>query len=67
MAVVTAENKLAIRPVTVARATRDEVMVSRGVATGERVLATALAVITEGMEVNPVAPPGDAKTADAKP
>jgi RND family efflux transporter MFP subunit len=48
------DNKLRFRTVKVARSTRDSVLISEGVQPGERVLATALAVITEGMDVNPV-------------
>ncbi len=54
IAVVTPENKLSFRAVKVARQGRDDVLVSEGVKEGENVLATALAVVTEGMEVKPV-------------
>ncbi|HEX2747340.1 MAG TPA: efflux RND transporter periplasmic adaptor subunit, partial [Verrucomicrobiales bacterium] len=54
IAVVTAENKLNFRAVKVARQGRDDVLISDGVKEGERVLATALAVVTEGLEVKPV-------------
>jgi len=55
-AVVTAENRLSFRTVKVARFGRDEVYISEGLKAGDRVLATALAVATEGMEVNPLTP-----------
>lgn len=55
-AIVSADNKLSLRPVKVARSTKDEVFLSSGVNAGERVLATVLAVTTEGMEVNPLMP-----------
>lgn len=62
-------NKLTTRPVKVVRSTRDEVFISEGVRPGERVLATVLAVITEGLEVNPLTPQsesaGTATTAPA--
>ena len=57
VAVCTPENHLTFRPVKVARATRDDVLLADGLKPGESVLVTALAVITEGMEVRPVTPP----------
>ena len=51
---VTAENKLTFRDVAVARSTRDEVFIAEGIKAGEQVLDTALAVVTEGLEVHPV-------------
>jgi len=54
VAIVTSDNKLTFRAVKVARSTRDDVLISDGINTGDRVLATALAVVTEGMDVNPV-------------
>jgi len=54
VAIVTSDNKLTFRAVKVARSTRDDVLISDGIKPGDRVLATALAVVTEGMEVNPV-------------
>jgi RND family efflux transporter MFP subunit len=53
-AVMTAENRLSLRPVKVARTTRDEVYLTSGVKAGDRVLATVLAVTTDGMEVHPL-------------
>lgn len=55
-AVISADNKLSLRPVKVARSTKDEVFLSSGLSAGDRVLATVLAVTTEGMEVNPLTP-----------
>lgn len=57
VAVCTSENQLRFRPVKIARATRDDVLLAGGVEPGENILVTALAVITEGMEVQPVRPP----------
>ena len=57
VAVCSAENHLAFRPVRVARATRDDVLLADGIKPGESILVTALAVITEGMEVRPVTTP----------
>ena len=54
--VVSADNKVNLRPVKVVRSTKDHIFVSSGISDGERVLATVLAVTTEGMEVNPLAP-----------
>jgi multidrug efflux system membrane fusion protein len=54
VAVVNHENKLSTRAVKVVRTTRDAIFISEGVKPGERVLATVLAVITEGLEVKPV-------------
>ena len=56
VAIASADNKLSTRAVKVVRSTRDEVFVSEGVKAGERVLATVLAVITEGLEIHPVTP-----------
>lgn len=56
MALVTTGNKLTFRAVKVARSTRDDVLISEGINAGDRVLATALAVVTEGMDVNPLPP-----------
>jgi RND family efflux transporter MFP subunit len=55
-AIITAENKLSLREVTVARSTKDDVFLSSGIAAGDRVLATVLAVTTEAMQVNPLTP-----------
>ncbi len=70
VAIVTGDNKLTFRAVKVARSTRDDVLISEGITSGDRVLATALAVVTEGMDVNPIAsspppaaPPSPAATA----
>ena len=57
VALVSSDNKLTFRAVKVSRSTRDDVLVSEGIKAGDRVLATALAVVTEGMEVNPISPP----------
>jgi hypothetical protein len=57
VAVASPDNRLSFRAVKVARSTRDHVLISEGIEAGERVLATALAIITEGMEINPVTPP----------
>ncbi len=58
IALVTADNKLTFRAVKVARSTRDDVFITDGIKAGDRVLATALAIVTEGMDVNPLpAPP----------
>jgi len=54
VAVAGSDHKLSFRSVKVARSGRDDVLISEGVKAGDRVLATALAVVTEGMEVNPV-------------
>jgi RND family efflux transporter MFP subunit len=54
VAVVTPENKLTFKAVKVARSGKDDVLISEGLKSGDRVLATVLAVVTEGMEVNPV-------------
>lgn len=70
VAIADAGNKLRTRTVTVARSTRDEVYISKGIEPGERVLGTVLAVITEGLEVKPLPPsaaPGPDKTAAGKP
>ena len=56
VAICTAENHLTFRDVKIARAMRDDVLLSEGVKPGESILVTALAVITEGMEVRPVNP-----------
>jgi RND family efflux transporter MFP subunit len=45
------ENRLRIRPVDVLRATREEILVSAGLAHGERVCVTSLAAVTDGMRV----------------
>jgi multidrug efflux system membrane fusion protein len=71
VAVAGSDNKLTTRAVKVVRASRDEVFLSEGVQNGERVLATVLAVLTEGLEVHPLnpsatpAPPAPAATAPA--
>ncbi len=57
VAVADADNKLSTRPVKVARATGDEVFISGGLQNGDRVLATVLAVLTEGLEVHPLDSP----------
>lgn len=57
VAVVGTDNKLRSKPVKVARSEKDDVLISSGIENGDRVLATALAVVTEGMEVNPIVPP----------
>ena len=57
VALVGTDNKLTFRAVKVARSTRDDVLISEGIKAGDRVLATALAVVTEGMDVNPISPP----------
>jgi len=59
VAIADAGNKLRTRAVKVARSTRDDVFISEGVKPGEKVLATVLAVITEGLEVKPLPPPGE--------
>ncbi len=47
--VMNADGRLEIRPVEIAWRGRDRVLVTEGVAAGERVVATRLAVVTEGM------------------
>lgn len=54
VAIAGSDDKLTTRAVKVARSTRDEVFLSEGVKPGDRVLATVLAVITEGLEIHPV-------------
>ena len=66
VAVITEASKLVTRPVTVERATRNEVMISKGLSAGEKVLSSALAVLTEGMEVHPLNSSNPAQ-ADAAP
>ncbi len=56
VALITPENTLTFRAVKVTRSGRDFILISEGLKSGDRVLATALAVMTEGMEVNPLAP-----------
>ena len=65
------DNKLTTRPVKVLRSTRDEIFIADGVKAGEQVLATVLAVITEGLDIRPVSititlpPPAPATTTPA--
>ena len=66
VAVSSADHHLSFRPVTIARTTRDDVLLSSGLKPGELVLTTSLAVITEGMAVNPVTTPA-APATPAKP
>jgi RND family efflux transporter MFP subunit len=47
--VMTAEDKLAIRPVTVAWRAADQVLITDGLSAGDRVVTTQLAVHSEGM------------------
>jgi len=54
VAVASADHRLTTRAVTVIRTTNDAVFLSEGVQNGERVLATVLAVLTEGLEVHPL-------------
>lgn len=49
--VVDADNRLHFRDIQVARATRDTIVLSSGVADGERVVVSALDTVTEGMRV----------------
>lgn len=53
--VVDAENRLRIRPVAVLRSADDEVVISAGLAPGERVALSPLEVVVDGMRVR-VAP-----------
>jgi multidrug efflux pump subunit AcrA (membrane-fusion protein) len=52
--VVDAEDRLRLREVSVLRRHRDEVVISSGLAPGERVSLTPLATPVEGMLVKPV-------------
>jgi RND family efflux transporter MFP subunit len=54
VAVCSADHHLSFRPVRIARTTRDDVLLAEGVQQGERILATTLAVMSEGMAVRPV-------------
>jgi RND family efflux transporter MFP subunit len=54
VAVCSADHHLSFRPVRIARTTRDDVLLAEGVQPGEQILATTLAVMTEGMAVRPV-------------
>lgn len=54
VAVIGPGNRLATRTVTVARAGMNDVFVSQGVNLGEKILTTSLAVIIEGMAVQPL-------------
>jgi len=49
------DSHLAIRPVEVVRRAREEVVVGRGLASGERLVLTNVAGATEGMKLRPVA------------
>jgi RND family efflux transporter MFP subunit len=49
--VMTPENRLEVRPVTVAWRGAEQVLISAGVAPGDRVITTPLAVMAPGMEV----------------
>lgn len=53
--IVDAEDRLRFRPVTLLRANRDTVLVSSGIAPGERVCVSPLQLVVEGMQVAPVA------------
>ncbi len=58
VAIATADSTLRLAPITLARSGPDEVYISTGVAAGDRVLATTLAILTPGMKVRalPAAP-----------
>jgi RND family efflux transporter MFP subunit len=49
--IMTPENRVEIRPVTVAWRGAEQVLISDGLAAGDRVIVTPLAVIADGMEV----------------
>jgi RND family efflux transporter MFP subunit len=49
--VMTLENRLEVRPVTIAWRGAEQVLVSAGLAPGDRVITTPLAVVAPGMEV----------------
>jgi RND family efflux transporter MFP subunit len=58
--VVDEEDRLRIRPVEVLRAARGEVVISSGLANGERVCLTSLAAVSDGMRVRVAEEPSDA-------
>ena len=49
--VMTPENRLEVRPVTIAWRGAEQVLISAGLAAGDRVITTPLAVVAPGMEV----------------
>ena len=49
--VMTSENRLEVRPVTVAWRGAEQILISAGLAPGDRVITTPLAVMAPGMEV----------------
>ncbi|RKX34456.1 MAG: efflux transporter periplasmic adaptor subunit [Verrucomicrobia bacterium] len=56
--VVGEDNSLRSRTVTVIKADEDQVILSSGLETGERICLTSLEFVVEGMTVDPVAPDG---------
>jgi hypothetical protein len=56
--VMTPENRLEVRPVTVAWRGAEQVLISAGLAAGDRVITTPLAVVAPGMEVRLADDPG---------
>ena len=57
--VVDSEQKLQIRPVEVARLSRNEVVVAKGLESGDRVVTSALPTAVDGMAVRPVSASGE--------
>lgn len=49
--VMTPENRLEVRPVTIAWRGAEQVLISAGLAAGDRVITTPLAIVAPGMEV----------------
>lgn len=49
--VMTPEDKLEIRPVTVAWRGADEVLISHGLAAGDRIITTPLSTVADGMSL----------------
>ncbi|MCB1205779.1 MAG: efflux RND transporter periplasmic adaptor subunit [Verrucomicrobiae bacterium] len=58
--VVTPDQTIATRPVTILRTEREDVLVSSGIEDGEQLCVTALAAVIEGMEVKVVSRDGQA-------